>query len=937
MKQRVRYTIKWLFVLMLLFSFFGTAVRASSLEDNVLPESKKQEGAVTLKSGEHPVSSYALDLHIDKTKNPFNISGKIDDGIQATRLEFLNSAWVFIVIIVNFVILVVGEAFKLDFIDSIIAQIAESIRTISGFKNGTFQENGLWSILAIFMVALVGAWAIYVGMIKRQQSKATSGMLSMLLVFVFSLGFFSQADKVLTGLNDFSKEMQNSVMNISGNVVSSGSGYTGYEGIASMQNQMFDIMVYKPFMFMQFGDSTGDPAILALNYGSEERAKFVESQVKSGNKMMGVEGLGSRTWFIILLFISNLMLGSMMLLMAAAVLLYQVIFIAMVLFSPVPLLMALVPAWQGKAFEWAMKTLHALLMKVGFALLMTVIFTISKVLYAAVGETTYGYLFVLGMQILVFFGVWWKRQELLSFINTATANISSTTRGSLDSFRDYSSRMGRAMDAVPGSRAAAGLAGVAARRTGSKGFDLVSRAGKFGAKKTVQAGHALYNRSRKFDLPNQGIKTDQEEYAATGTSGASSSGNAMPAGPEYVTPDFVDRRNPNALPHNKKGPNIIDADYSIVEDPKQIGGGVKVLPFGTTASSAAKQQAKRAAAISPALNAGPVDRNISPAIVDRDLSNAPTISSVRHVPVSQENSNSVIPLVTRTDRTTNAGPAAGAVPGTVTPIPAIPRDGSRVGQEIRTGSESEIVNRSTNAHVVTSRNDNMSQLDNQVVNRDVSRETSRNQFATQLDKQNVNEVVNRSNTEDRTVQRNENNAQKQNITETTNRNTTGNQNLVRNMNETNNKTTTENQNTVRNTNESNNRTTNENQNTVRNQTVNENRKKTQNEEVNKNLNENTNTIVNENRNVKQTVQQTHTENKNIVRDENTSKTVNELHETNNAENISRTDRQNSSTFINRVVEQNEVREDGSSESQPPASGETDRKGRRWFPWGRKER
>lgn len=99
-----------------------------------------------------------------------------------------------------------------------------------------------------------------------------------------------------------------------------------------------------------------------------------------------------------------------LLLMAAAVLLFQVIFIAMVLFAPVPLLLALVPAWQSKAFDWAMKTLHALLMKIGFALLMTVMFTISKILYNAVDQTEYGYLFVLGMQILCFVGIWLKRK-----------------------------------------------------------------------------------------------------------------------------------------------------------------------------------------------------------------------------------------------------------------------------------------------------------------------------------------------------------------------------------------------------------------------------------------------------------------------------------------------------------------------------------------------
>ncbi|WP_134704941.1 CD3337/EF1877 family mobilome membrane protein [Ammoniphilus sp. YIM 78166] len=473
----MRYWLGFFCSLLLVLVLMVGAIHAETIEDNLIPtDTKAYEGQVQLKYNQYENSRYQMDLYLDEIQNPFNLSGKISDSVYAWYHDHvMNGIWMAHLVLFQFVMKVVSEAFQLDFISSIITEISAALQSVAGFDQGGFRDNGVWPSLIILIITVVGTWAAYVGMIKRETSRAFSGLLSMILIFALSLGFFAQSDKILTLFNGWSRDLQTNILNASSNIISPGSNYTQNEGIAAIHNQMFDVMVYRPYLFLQYG--TGDESkigkerindLLKLQYGSEERNKEAEKEVQQfGNTMMSKEGMKSRGWFIGLVFVANLILSFMMLLMAAAIILYQVVFIALILFAPVPLLIALVPSWQQTAFNWAMKCLHALLMKVGFALLMTIIFTISTILYKSISMDSHGYLFVLGMQILCYIGIWLKRKELFSFVATTTAGVVSTTRGSLDSYREYRSRMREVMHSVPGAAAAL-------------------RSGKFGVKEAIR-------------------------------------------------------------------------------------------------------------------------------------------------------------------------------------------------------------------------------------------------------------------------------------------------------------------------------------------------------------------------------------------------------------------------------------------------------------------
>src|SRR6184192_1951278 len=120
---------------------------------------------------------------------------------------------------------------------------------------------------------------------------------------------------------------------------------------------------------------------------------------------------------------------------SGTIILYQMIFLALVLFAPVPLLMAMVPRWQQSAFDWAMKVLHAQLMKIAIALLLTILFGISAILYRATDNGNLGYLGMMLLQIICFVGIWAKRKDLFNVVSTAVNNVQSSTGATLQGYR----------------------------------------------------------------------------------------------------------------------------------------------------------------------------------------------------------------------------------------------------------------------------------------------------------------------------------------------------------------------------------------------------------------------------------------------------------------------------------------------------------------------
>ncbi|MEC0314104.1 conjugal transfer protein [Bacillus subtilis] len=436
-----------LFILAIaLLLVFQIPASAESLQDNLVPqdEEQKQVGDVKLDYNEYPQQNYTLDTYVDTSGDwlPWNWADGAGKQVYIGLMEIINSIWQLNVLLANFTMIIVQESFKLDFVSNVVDEIGSIVQNIAGFGSGGFMKNGLWPQLITLIICMVGAWATYVGIVKRETNRAWSGLISSLIVFVCALGYFSNASTILGGLNKWSSELQSNVLSISANIVNPGASYNKDEGIASVRNQMFDLMVKKPYLLMQYGSFDVDKKrvndLLSLDplKKKEDRQKKAEVEVsEKDNSMMSLNGISLRAAFVPLMFVSNSIIGTFLLLMSGLIILYQLIFLVLALFGPVPLLMAVVPRWQQTAVEWGSKVVHAQLMKIAIALLFTILFGVSAILYRATQTQELGYLGMMAIQIVCYVGIFVKRKELFNMVATATNNFQSSTGQSLQKYQ----------------------------------------------------------------------------------------------------------------------------------------------------------------------------------------------------------------------------------------------------------------------------------------------------------------------------------------------------------------------------------------------------------------------------------------------------------------------------------------------------------------------
>lgn len=167
---------------MSLFFFIIVQVPATavSLQDNLVPQDQttKQIDEIELKYNEYPQNHDKLDTWVDTDGDwmPWNWADGAGKQIYIALREIVNSIWNVIVLLANFTMKIVQKSFELDFVSNVSDEIGMAIQNIAGFGSSGFMESGLWPLLVTFVIGLVGAWATYVGMVKRESSRGWSGL-----------------------------------------------------------------------------------------------------------------------------------------------------------------------------------------------------------------------------------------------------------------------------------------------------------------------------------------------------------------------------------------------------------------------------------------------------------------------------------------------------------------------------------------------------------------------------------------------------------------------------------------------------------------------------------------------------------------------------------------------------------------------------------------
>jgi hypothetical protein len=209
--------------------------------------------------GRWPLSHYMLDQHFDAISA--SLTGGVDaSGVAPMIAYFLASVlWALTSFLANLLISLFAFAFSLDLVNGsdatggagALAPVSQAIHAIYANVFGA-----PWLVLA---VAVVGIWAMWKALVQRRYSE-TAGALGLSLVYVVATLFFvAQPGQTIGAASQWTNRMSVAFLSVSGH-----GGAQAKEGDAQ---QLFDLLVFKPWAVLEFG---GLEHCALENSGSED-------------------------------------------------------------------------------------------------------------------------------------------------------------------------------------------------------------------------------------------------------------------------------------------------------------------------------------------------------------------------------------------------------------------------------------------------------------------------------------------------------------------------------------------------------------------------------------------------------------------------------------------------------------------------------------------
>ena len=312
----------------------------------------------------------------------------------------------------------------MDFISSAASEIGKNIQLIAGVSASGLDSTGLFPGMMAIVTLLVGVYCTYAGLIKRETTKAFHAALNFVVVFVVSVGLIAYAPSAITGVNEFSSDISNGIVDVSAKILAPDTAGEN-TGVSAIRDCLFGIQVKQPWLIMQFGDSDveniGEERVNSLLGTSpdENRGKDREEAVKTeledyDNGNLTVTEVTSRFGLSVFFLIFNLIVSAFAIMLTGSMLLSQILFIISAMFLPVSLLISMIPAFSGTSRRAVISLFNTIMLRVGTTLLTTFVLVLSSLAYTIANGKPF--VVVVLLQVIVFAGVYMERDKLLGMI-----------------------------------------------------------------------------------------------------------------------------------------------------------------------------------------------------------------------------------------------------------------------------------------------------------------------------------------------------------------------------------------------------------------------------------------------------------------------------------------------------------------------------------------
>lgn len=320
----------------------------------------------------------------------------------------------------NAMLTVLDYAFDFDVVNTLIERIEGVMQSITGISALSFSGMGLYGKLIGIIGISVGLLFLYQFFFKNAQIEAVGNMVKTLLILIVTLLFFSNYATVLKGANSLTTEASAIIMGAGAGLSEDGTT----SGRQSMGNNMWDLFVHRPYLYMQYGtdkeSEVGESRVdeLLSKAPGESRQDYVENnEVKeSGNGMMTYVQVPERLVFTGLYTVVNGITSIPIFALALLIIVLQFWFLAVAALAPFYLLIAAFPAGGGIFRRYMEELTLPLILKLGVSFIALIVFTMSEIVYQEGNTDSIGYIAVAIIEFVILVLIFLIRNRLIKIL-----------------------------------------------------------------------------------------------------------------------------------------------------------------------------------------------------------------------------------------------------------------------------------------------------------------------------------------------------------------------------------------------------------------------------------------------------------------------------------------------------------------------------------------
>lgn len=374
----------------------------------------------------YPLNHYELDMYIEESGGVslWNLGDAIGNLLVSVVNFFSNLIWKLSCMLSNLTGMLIDEAYRLDFMTSLGDKVAENIQAIAGINSSGInsQGTGFFPALLGLVVLMIGFYVLYMGTVKKAASKAVNALVSFIGILLIGGSMIAYAPDVISTVNEFSSDMATKSLDIGASIMGVDTGQDG-DSVSAIRDNLFYVQIKQPWLILQYGntgiveDEEGAERVgnlLAEAPNTEGRNTVAKWEVENGNTKMSASGMAERFVMVLLLLFFNLAISYFVVLLAGILIFSQILNLIYIMVFPVSLLLSMFP---GLSHNWkpaAIKIFNSMMMRVGIALILSIAFSLSSMVYTMTANIPF--VLVLVVQVIIFAGIYMKLNELLGLV-----------------------------------------------------------------------------------------------------------------------------------------------------------------------------------------------------------------------------------------------------------------------------------------------------------------------------------------------------------------------------------------------------------------------------------------------------------------------------------------------------------------------------------------